>query len=556
MSSRAHQVSRPFPAGLIAILVLIIGGSMGAGSGPGPEPVPLPPPDAVPPPGASPEPGTAAPAIEQAPVLYCPRCGADNRPDSRFCREDGAPLPVLEPARLTPGFERASETYSRAEIQAILDNATRAVVRIHVSARSAMRYPMISDTGRAREARLVVETGDLQIAGSGFALGSGNEVITNAHVAAPSDDPAQIQLYTRAGLALKARLVGLDRPTDLALLRIEGGSLPPLEWGDSDRLHIGEETWAIGNPQDIGLSVTRGTISSLGHMRAGLNEIESYLHSDASITHGSSGGPLVDVLGRVVGVSDMGFHEERGQGYSIPSNLARRVIDRLRKGGVYERGFVGLHLKPIDAEAISRFVVKRGDGLIVASVLAGSPAAGAGFREGDVIFGINDRLAASPYILQEAVSSVGPGRRIRINLDRAGKSLALEVMTVLRPAAPRPDPVLQLSAYLRARFEDAPGGRGVVIRIDDDFSLARRNGFSDGDRVESVLPAADWPEKAITMDYYTKHAHPVEVRRLDDLRAALGRALVGGRVGAIFLVRSGRAALAGVAYDEIIPIIL
>ena len=565
MPSRVQRADRPLAAG-IAVLLLIAGGIAAADApgdrGPAPRPTPMPPPDMppppepLPPPDAQPAPDSVAPAPERAPTIYCPRCGADNPPGSRFCREDGAPLPALDPARLTPKFDRAAETFTREEVQPVLDRVTRAVVRIHVAAKGALRYPEIINTAFGRMAHLVVETGEVRLAGSGFAIGAGNEVVTNAHVAAPLDEPAQIELRTRADFTFKARIVGIDRPTDLALLRIEGGTLPPLPWGDSDRLHIGEETWAIGNPQDIGLSVTRGTISSLGHMRAGLNQIESYLHSDASITHGNSGGPLVDVFGRVVGVSDMGFHQERGQGYSIPSGLARRVVDRLRKGGVYERGFVGLHLRPIDAEATRRHAIRRDDGLIVTSILAGSPAAGAGFREGDVIVGINGRQTATPYLLQEAVSSVGPGKRITLNIDRAGETLALEVTTVLRPAAPRPDPIVELSSYLRARFEDDPGGHGVVIHVDDAFSLAHRNGFSDGDHVESVLPASDWPQDNITMDVYTKRAHPVEVRRLDDLRTALGRAYLGGRFGALFLIHSGRTALAGVAYDEIVPIVI
>jgi hypothetical protein len=130
------------------------------------------------------------------------------------------------------------------------------------------------------------------------------------------------------------------------------------------------------------------------------------------------------------------------------------------------------------------------------------------------------------------------------------------VTTAVRPTAPRPDPILELSSYLRARFEDDPGGHGVVVHIEDAFSLAHRNGFSDGDHVASVLPASDWPQDDITMDLYTKHAKPVEVRRLDDLRTALGRAYLGGRFGALFLIRSGKTALAGVAYDEIIPIVI
>jgi len=293
----------------------------------------------------------------------------------------------------------------------------------------------------------------------------------------------------------------------------------------------------------------------LARMRPGMNQVEAFLHSDAFITHGNSGGPLVDALGSVVGVSDMGFEEERGQGYSIPSTMARLVIDRLRKYGKYERGYLGLHVRQVDAASVAKYGLKRKVGVLVESVLKGTPAESAGFRSGDVLFGINGRQAVSSYLLQEAVSSVGPGAQTSIALDREGQALEIKVATALRPGAPRIDPVIDLQGYLTARFEEASNGRGVVVRIPDKFSPAARFGFQDGDIVASVLPAMDWPKEPITFDIYRKTARKVSVDGLDDLRAALARMHMSGRVGVVFEVKRAGQPIA-VAYDEVWPIVL
>jgi len=497
-------------------------------------------------------------AAPEAPPVYCPVCGARNRGGSRFCLKDGSELPAIDPGRFNPAFRRALETYSPEEVQKAVHRASASVVRIRGQTNVEMKYPVL-----LRDSRRLLVFGKLEVlkaeerfAGSGFCISATGEIVTNAHVASPYGTETRLLVETPDGRSLPARLLGLDRAVDLALLKVDTGSIPPLEWGDSNDARIGDEVWAVGNPLDLGITLTRGTLSSLGRVRVGLNQIESFMHTDAFITHGNSGGPLVDVMGRVLGVNDATVIQPRHHGYAIPSMTSRLAIERLRKSGRYDRGFLGLHARPIDAEAVSRYAITHRDGLLVESILPGSPAEGAGLRKGDVLFGINGRRAPSSYLFQEAVSSVGPGAELALSVERAGQTMDVKLKTASRPADPRTDPVLEWERGMDMRFEaDAKSG-DVVVRISNAFSQALKYGFEDGDHVVSVLAAQDWIEEPIFLENLKKKTHPVSIAGIDDLRKALARSRLGQRIGAIFLLKESDAPLVTVVFDEVLPIIL
>jgi S1-C subfamily serine protease len=506
-------------------------------------------------------PETATTAAPEGAPIYCPVCGARNSAGSRFCLQDGTPLPTLDPARSRPDFVRSPDTFSPQEIQQTMDRVADSVLRVRVKAKAGIKFPVAyerndwdKELGRALIGKLETMDSEARLSGSGFVIGPDGETVTNAHVANPFGLGADLTVETRDGRSFPARVLGIDPASDLALLKVETRSLAPLAWGNSDDLRTGEETWAIGNPLDIGLSTSRGTISGMAGMRTGLNQVEAFIHSDAYITQGNSGGPLVDVLGRVMGVSDMVFSEAKGQGYSIPARMAKLVIDRLRQRGRYERGFIGLHVRPVDTESIDKFGLKRTAGVVVDSVLSGSPAEAAGFRPGDVVFGINGRQATATYLLQEAVSSVGPGVALTLTLDRAGKVFDVPVQTALRPDEPHIDPILDMQKYLMVRFEEDPRTKQVVVR--NPGRSMRAPGLRDGTRIKSVLPAQDWPDEPITLDYYKRKSRKVPVNGLEDLRSALARSHLGGRVGATFEVENPGAPIVSVAFNEVWPIIL
>jgi S1-C subfamily serine protease len=494
-------------------------------------------------------------------VLHCPVCGARNPAANRFCIKDGSSIPPLDPARRSSGFTRSPGTYSAEEIQQVIERVSKSVVRIGARTTTTYKYPVTwwkdeeaAYYQTAMLGRIATSELDERMAGSGFVIGAEGEIVTNAHVASPDGLKADLSVETMDGRSFPARLVGVDVASDLALIKVDTTEIPPLSWGDSSAIRVGQESWAIGNPLDIGLSVARGTISGLGGMRMGVNQIESFIHSDAHATHGNSGGPVVDVLGRVLGVTDMGFDEEKGQGYAIPAQMARLVIDRLHRNGSYPRGYVGLHVRPVDSEALKKFNIKRSSGAVVQSVLPETPAVAAGLRPGDVVYGINGRHAPSTYLLQEAISSVGPSATIRLMVDRQGKELEVTLTTRLRPDAPRIDPLEELEGYMRVWFEESPQLKKVFVR--DPARSLRSPGIYNGVWVKSVLPAQDWPAEAITHNYYKTRAKPIRIGSLQDLRAACARAHLGGRMAMTFEIDYPREPIASVMYDELWPIIL
>jgi S1-C subfamily serine protease len=475
--------------------------------------------------------------------------------------KDGTALPPIDPVLRMPGFVRSPGTYSPEEIQQVMARVSQSVVRIRARTRTTYKYPIAfwkdeedEYYRRAMLGKIETSESDARLSGSGFVISDDGEVVTNAHVARPSGLDADLTVETTDGRTFPARLIGADAASDLALITIGAQGIPPLAWGDSTALRVGQETWAIGNPLDIGISIARGTISGIGGMRIGINQVEAFIHSDAHSTHGSSGGPLVDVLGGVLGVCDMGFSEEKGQGYFIPSRMARLVVEQFRTQGRYQRGYIGLHVRPIDSDAITKHGLKRTEGAVVESVLPGTPAAAAGFRVGDVLFGINGRQATSSYLLQEAVSSVGPGAEVRIMIDRRGQVNQLAATTILRPDAPRIDPLVEMQNYLRIRFEEDTKKKLVYIR--DPHHSLRAPGLYGGLVVKSVLPAQDWPEEPVTHNYYKTRARPTPINGLNDLRAAFQRAYLGGRVAATFEIDYPRAPVASVVFDELWPIVL
>ncbi|HEU5182638.1 MAG TPA: PDZ domain-containing protein, partial [Candidatus Polarisedimenticolia bacterium] len=289
--------------------------------------------------------------------------------------------------------------------------------------------------------------------------------------------------------------------------------------------------------------------------RVGLNQVENFLHSDAFFTHGNSGGPLVDVQGLVLGVNDMTYGAFKAQGYSIPSRMARWVVERIQKDGAYRRGFVGLQVRPADAESLKKFSLKRNRGLLVESVLKGTPAEGAGFHVGDLLFGINGRGATEMYLLQEAVSSVGPDAPLTFNLERAGAETTLSVKTALRPATPRIDPLKDLERYLQAEFVEDPRGGRVDLRIFNNFSIAGSYHLVDNERVLDVLPAQDWKEQPLRPEVF-RALSPHSVKSLADLREALVRMYLGGRIGVALNLKAQQQRVVSVVIEENWAVIL
>ncbi|MCL6580164.1 MAG: trypsin-like peptidase domain-containing protein [Firmicutes bacterium] len=268
--------------------------------------------------------------------------------------------------------------------------------------------------------------------------GAYSYIATNQHVVA---DAQRLYVVVSGGRRLDAELVGEDWQTDLAVIRVKDESLPVAVLGDSDLLRPGELVMAIGNPLDMEFerSVTVGVVSGLNRKVRYSDEREfSLIQTDAAINPGNSGGPLVNMRGEVVGINNMKIATENveGMGFAIPVNLARRVLDDLVAYGRVIRPYLGV--KVLDADDASRYLGRTiTQGLYVAGVVAGSPAAKAGIRQGDIIAKVAGEPVASLGDLRRVLDRHRPGDKVTVEIIRSGVTLQVEAVLAEAPQSGR-----------------------------------------------------------------------------------------------------------------------
>jgi S1-C subfamily serine protease len=252
-------------------------------------------------------------------------------------------------------------------------------------------------------------------------------IVTNYHVVANRDE---IEVTLADGRDFQAELVGADAATDLAVLRIDARRLPTAEWGDSDKVEVGEMAWAIGNPFGLDRTLTYGIVSAVGRRGVLENPYQEFLQTDASINPGNSGGPLVDVHGRVIGITTAIVGKDfSGIGFAIPSNTARQVAEAILAGGNLERGYLGLSLRATPPAL---------PGVLVAAVEPMSPAAVAGIDPGDVILRFDGEEIAEPATLVLLLTRRAIGSTVTMEIVRDGRPRSLQVEVGRRPRAARP----------------------------------------------------------------------------------------------------------------------
>jgi serine protease Do len=290
--------------------------------------------------------------------------------------------------------------------------------------------------------------------GSGFIVDPNGYILTNHHLV---PGPARVRVRLADNRELAARRVGSDPSTDLALLKVEARGLPALPLGDSDRLRVGDWVCAIGNPLEFDHTVTVGVVSSKGR-KIFDESFDSYIQTDAAINPGSSGGPLVNLRGEAVGISAAVSSDAQGIGFAIPSNLARSVLSQLREDGQVRRGFLGVQLHELDPDLAAMLGLEKSRGALVVDVPPGEPAARAGLRRWDVITGVDERAIETTDELVRTISSLRPGREVRVSLLRDGQTLALTARLGERRTERRLEPVPASPA-------EPTGGEGDVLGL-------------------------------------------------------------------------------------------
>jgi serine protease Do len=365
--------------------------------------------------------------------------------------------------------------------------------------------------------------------GSGFVVDPAGYIVTNNHVAGEATD---ISVTFANGRQLKARLVGRDEKTDLALLKVESDRpLEAVRWGDSDAVQVGDWVLAVGNPFGLGGTVTAGIVSARGRdIQAG--PYDDFLQLDAPINQGNSGGPAFDMQGAVIGVNTAIYSPNGGSvgiGFAIPSAIARPVVEELRARGRVERGWIGVAVQPLTPEiALGLGLQATQDGALVAQVEPGSPAAIGGLRQGDVVVGVDGKPVNRLRELPRAIAATKPGASATLDILRRGAAMQVTLRVGATPQAERAaadEPAglafAPLTAELRARLDLPAEARGAAIAQVREGSVAQRAGLAPGDLVVEVGgEKVESPEQAARAIAAARARHAASVLLLVDRHGA------------------------------------
>jgi Do/DeqQ family serine protease len=269
--------------------------------------------------------------------------------------------------------------------------------------------------------------------GSGVIVSPSGYILTNNHVVEEADE---IEVILNDSRRAKAKVIGTDPDSDLAVLKIELDKLPTIVLGNSDALQVGDQVLAIGNPFGVGQTVTSGIVSALGRNQLGINTFENFIQTDAAINPGNSGGALVDTNGNLLGINTAIYSRSGGSmgiGFAIPVSTAKQVLEGLVKDGQVTRGWIGVEPNDLSAELAETFDVKIKEGVIITGVLHNGPAAKAGIKPGDVIETVGDRKISDVTQLLATVASLKPGTAVPFTVNRKSQELTLTVTPGVRP---------------------------------------------------------------------------------------------------------------------------
>lgn len=355
-----------------------------------------------------------------------------------------------------------------------------------------------------------------QSLGSGVIVSSDGYIITNNHVVEQADE-IRVTLFDKR--SFKAKVIGSDNKTDVAIVKIDADNLYAVQWGNSDKLQVGEFVLAIGNPYGLSHTVTMGIISAVGRANVGIADYEDFIQTDAAINPGNSGGPLVNTKGELIGINTAIFSKSggyQGIGFAVPCNMARLVMDQLIQRGKVTRGWLGVTIQEITPELSQKFGLKTSRGALIGDVAKGSPAEKSGLRRGDVILEFNGKKVSDVGNLRNMVAQSKVGAQIPLTIMRSGKEYALNVTTSELPkdisdSTPGSVPeetdfsgltglnVLELTREISRQLGLSRDEKGVVVVRVDPGSSVEDAGLRKGDVIQEI------DRKKITgLDDYTR----------------------------------------------------
>jgi len=337
--------------------------------------------------------------------------------------------------------------------------------------------------------------------GSGVIVDAPGLIVTNNHVV---EGATEVKVALADRREFEADIVLKDARTDLAVLRIRDAKerFPALAFGDSDELQVGDLVLALGNPFGVGQTVTHGIVSAVARTQVGITDYQFFIQTDAAINPGNSGGALVDLSGRLVGINTAIFSRSGGSqgiGFAIPANMVRVVANSALGGaGVVKRPWLGAKLQSVTPELAEGLGLKRPSGALVTDVIAGSPAASAGLRTGDLIVSVDEQKVEDENAFEYRFGTKQLGGEVRLGVLRSGRESVLTVALRSAPDLPREEILIRsrspfegvrignLSPALAEELRLDSTATGVVILDVARGSAAQRVGFRRGDVIEAV----------------------------------------------------------------------
>jgi serine protease Do len=369
-----------------------------------------------------------------------------------------------------------------------------------------------------------------QSLGSGVIVSEDGYIVTNNHVI---EKAQEIKVLLSNKKDYKAKLIGADPKTDIAVIKIDAKGLPALPWGDSNKLRVGEVAFAIGNPFGLNQTVTMGMISAVGRANVGIADYEDFIQTDAAINPGNSGGALINAHGELIGINTAILSRTggyQGIGFAVPSSMARQVIDSLVKYKKVVRGWLGVSIQEVTSDLAEEFGVKDLKGALVSGVMKGSPAEKAGIRQGDVILQYNGKVVEDTGNLRNMVSQTPIGTTVKVKVLRQKKELEVEVSIAELPkklaeaSSGEEDPgengangeesgalsglaVRELTPELAGRFGLDENEKGVVVMKADAGSRLSEAGVRPGDIILQINQ-----KNVSTLEEYKKAASGIKAK--------------------------------------------
>jgi serine protease Do len=365
-----------------------------------------------------------------------------------------------------------------------------------------------------------------QSLGSGFIIGTDGFIITNNHVV---EKAREIKVKLSDGREFKAKVIGRDAKTDLALIRItpDKESLPFLALGDSEKMRIGDWVLAVGNPFGLGQTVTQGIISAKGRS-IGAGPYDDFLQTDAPINLGNSGGPLINLKGEVIGINTAMLSGGQGVGFAIPTVLAKSVISQLKEKGKVVRGWIGVSVQTMTPDLIKYFGMKEARGTLVNDVVPGGPADKGGVKRGDVVVAFAGKPVKNSNDSPRIVAETPVGKSVDVTVIRDGKE---EHLTVKVEELTEEKNIAQIHAPMQSL-----GMKVDVItpQWGQQFGLTEKVGTV----VVGVEPGSRAEEAGIQAGDIIKEVNRREIWGLADFDSALKKIEKGHPV--LFLVKRGK----------------